>query len=209
MANFMANFYTQHIFPSLVEWTMAGEPFRTYRRQLLTEATGEVLEIGFGTGLNLPHYGDRPRSLTLVDPNQGMQALAQARIAAAPFPVKVYQMGGEALPLEDASVDCVVSTWTLCSIAAVDQAMGEIHRVLRSGGRFLFLEHGLSDRPDVQRWQHRLTPIQRVIADGCHLDRNMGSLVERWFDRVEVDRFEAENLPAIVGTLYRGIATKA
>lgn len=203
------NLYSEWVFPRVLDWMMAGEPFRTYRQQLLAEAIGDVLEIGFGTGLNLPYYGDRVQSLHIIDPNPGMQKLAQPRLAQTQIPLEVQQLAGESLPMADDRFDTVVSTWTLCSITGIDQALGQIHRVLKPGGRFLFMEHGLSDRPEVQRWQRRLTPVQRVIADGCHLDRDIAALVGQWFSDCTWERFEEPNLPAIGGTFYRGVATKS
>ena len=203
------NLYTEWVFPRMLDWMMAGEPFQTYRQQLLHAAIGDVLEIGFGTGLNLPHYSDRVQSLTVIDPNPGMQQLAQPRLAQTSLPVTVQQLAGESLPMADDRFDTVVSTWTLCSIAGLEQALGEIHRVLKPGGQFLFIEHGLSERPEVQRWQRRLTPVQRVIADGCHLDRDIAMLVGQWFADLTWERFEAPSFPAIGGTFYRGVAHKA
>lgn len=203
------NLYNEWVFPRLLDWLMAGEPFQTYRQQLLAAAIGDVLEIGFGTGLNLPYYGDRVQSLSVIDPNPGMQKLAQPRLAQTQIPLEVQQLAGESLPMADDRFDTVVSTWTLCSIAGLDQALGEIHRVLKPGGRFLFIEHGLSDRPEVQRWQRQLTPLERVIADGCHLDREIAALVGQWFGDCTWERFEAPGLPAISGTFYRGRAIKA
>lgn len=203
------NLYNEWVFPRLLDWLMAGEPFQTYRQQLLAAAIGDVLEIGFGTGLNLPYYGDRVQSLSVIDPNPGMQKLAQPRLAQTQIPLEVQQLAGESLPMADDRFDTVVSTWTLCSIAGLDQALGEIHRVLKPGGRFLFIEHGLSDRPEVQRWQRQLTPLERVIADGCHLDREIAALVGQWFQDCTWERFEAPGLPAISGTFYRGRAIKA
>ena len=117
------------------------------RSELLADVGGEVLEIGFGTGLNLPHYPEHVRRITTVDPNPGMNKLARRRIAESGIAVDQRALGGEALPFEDETFDCVVSTWTLCSIPEVGRALGEVYRVLRPGGRFVFLEHGLSDDP--------------------------------------------------------------
>jgi SAM-dependent methyltransferase len=118
-------------------------------------------------------------------------------------------LSGEALPFVDESFACVVSTWTLCSIPDAGRALGEVHRVLRAGGRFLFLEHGLSEDSSVQRWQRRLNPIQRVLGDGCRLDLDVSALVgSRPFAGLHVERFEMERVPRTHGTMYRGVATK-
>ncbi|WP_281259036.1 class I SAM-dependent methyltransferase [Stenomitos frigidus] len=188
---------------------MSSETFTHYRQQVLANVQGEVLEIGFGTGLNLPYYPNRVEKITTVDPNAGANALAQKRIRASTIAIDNRVLNGENLPMADNTFDSVVSTWTLCSIANVEQALREIHRVLKPGGRFFFIEHGLSDDPTVQRWQNRLTPLQRVIADGCHLNRNIQQLVRQQFASVTLETFYAEHTPKVLGYLYQGIATKA
>src|SRR5207302_2359277 len=127
---------------------------------LLTHANGDILEIGFGTGLNLPHYPPHVRKLTTVDPNVGMYRKARRRIKRAGVEVDQRVLGGERLPFEDRTFDCVVSTFTLCSIEGVAQALQEVYRGLKAGGKFLFLEHGLSPPLNVQKWQHRLNWLQ-------------------------------------------------
>ncbi len=179
-----------------------------YREEVLADVSGEVLEIGFGTGLNLPYYPDRVQRITTVDPNPGMNALAKKRIQKSAIAVDSQLLSGENLPMADNSFDSVVSTWTLCSIPNVEQALSEIYRVLKPGGKFFFIEHGLSHDRSVQIWQHRLTPIQKVIADGCHLDRNIWQLVESHFDAVKIEQFAANQLPKIVGYFYKGHALK-
>jgi len=203
------NLYSQFLFPRLLDVAMAGQPFPRYREDLLREVTGDVLEIGFGTGLNLKHYPAGVRQLATVDPNPGVNQLAQKRIAASGVTVNHYCLSGEALPMADGSFDSVVSTWVLCSIPDVAGAIAEVHRVLRPGGRFFFIEHGLSDEPRLQPWQRRLTPIQKVIGDGCHLDRDIAALVQAQFERVDYRTFYGDRLPKVAGFMYQGIATKA
>jgi len=200
--------YSQILFPRLLDWTMSGEPFDQYRRSVLAEAWGNVLEIGFGTGLNLPHYPNPVQRLIVVDVNPGMNALAQKRIRASAIPVESRVLNGESLPMGDQEFDCVVSTWTLCSIQRIDQALGEIYRVLKPGGQFFFIEHGLSTEPNIQTWQNRLTPLQRKIADGCHLNRNIQRIIEEKFENLSLTQFYAENLPKVLGYMYQGVATK-
>lgn len=202
-------FYSQVLFPRLLDWSMSTPELSTYRAELLSQSTGKVLEIGFGTGLNLPHYPSTVHQLSIVEANPGMQKLAQKRLAAAKVPVEQYILNGERLPMANDTFDSVVSTWTLCSIAKVAQALAEIYRVLKPGGQFLFIEHGLSDRPDIQVWQNRLTPLQKIIGDGCHLNRNIQALVEHQFEQVTVERFMMPKLPAVSAYTYKGIATKA
>jgi ubiquinone/menaquinone biosynthesis C-methylase UbiE len=203
------NIYSRLIFPTLIDRVMSGEDFASYRRKLLADATGSVLEIGFGTGLNLAYYpSDKVQKITTVDVNPGMNNLAQERIATSPISVNYQVLNGEKLPMADATFDTVVSTWTLCSIKHVESAIAEIYRVLKPGGKFLFIEHGLSNEPKIQTWQHRLTPIQKIIADGCHLDREIKSLIAKQFANLSVEEFYAHNKPKIGGYFYQGIATK-
>ncbi|MEM7648810.1 MAG: class I SAM-dependent methyltransferase [Cyanobacteria bacterium P01_A01_bin.70] len=200
--------YGQWILPRLLDWSMSGSPFTEYRQQLLAEVTGDVLEIGFGTGLNLAYYPTTVSSLTVIEPNPGMGEIAAPRLAHSPLPVTSLPLRGEHLDLADATFDWVVSTWTLCSIAGIDQALQEIHRVLKPGGKFTFIEHGLSADPKLQAWQQRLTPLQKRIADGCHLDRAIADLVQAHFPTVTVDTFYAEGLPKVGGYFYQGVAVK-
>ena len=201
--------YSSVIFPRLCDWMMDDPRLAKLRREALAEVGGEVLEIGFGTGLNLPHYPEPIRRITTVDPNPGMNRLARRRIAGSGIEVDQRVLSGEALPLEDESFDSVVSTWTLCSIPDVRRALGEVYRVLKPGGRFVFLEHGLSNDDKVRRWQRRLNPIQRRLADGCRLDLEIEAVVRgQPFRDVKVDHFVLERTPRTHGTMYRGAATK-
>jgi ubiquinone/menaquinone biosynthesis C-methylase UbiE len=202
-------FYSQVLFPRLLDWSMSTPELGACRAELLSQATGKVLEIGFGTGLNLAYYPSGVRQLAIVEANPGVHKLSQKRLATAQIPVEQYILNGEQLPMANDVFDCVVSTWTLCSIAKVEQALAEIYRVLKPGGRFLFIEHGLSDRPSLQVWQNRLTPLQKVIGDGCHLNRNIQALVEHQFEQVTLERFTMPKLPAVAAYMYKGTATKA
>jgi ubiquinone/menaquinone biosynthesis C-methylase UbiE len=179
------------------------------RRDLLAGASGDILEIGFGTGLNLEHYPEHVRRITAIDPGEGMSRIARRRIAGNLRSVDLRIQTAEALPFDDDTFDCVVSTWTLCSIPDVSRAIGEIARVLRPGGRFLFLEHGLAESTGVQRWQHRLTPLQRRLAGGCCLNLDIGGLVRSApFGQVEIERFLMEGTPRLLGSMYRGLAVR-
>ena len=197
------------IFPRLCDRLLNQPLVAKHRRQLLATAWGDVLEVGFGTGLNLPYYPTQVRRITTVDPNPGMHRLAQRRDRRAGIEVDQRVRSGERLPFEGATFDCVVSTFTLCSIEDVGQALGEVYRVLRPGGQFLFLEHGLSPEPKVQTWQRRLNRLEMWLADGCHLDRNMKDLVAAQpFSSVDVEEFYLERMPRTHGCLYQGIARK-
>lgn len=201
-------FYSSVVLPRLLDWSMSDPNWAKYRQSLLSEVQGEVLEIGFGTGLNLAYYPDHIDRITVIDRNPGMHRLAERRIRESGKRVENLVLNSERLPMADNRFDSVVSTWTLCSIAQVEQALQEIHRVLKPGGKFFFVEHGLSPNPKVQTWQHRLTPIQKVIGDGCHLDRDIEQIVKRQFDHVEIQQFTPEKMPDLIAHLYRGVATK-
>ena len=200
--------YSQIIFPRLCDIFLNTPLVARHRRGLLANAFGDVLEIGFGTGLNLTHYPKQVRKITTVDPNAGMHRLAQKRIKKTGIEVDQRVLSGGRLPFEDNRFDCVVSTFTLCSIENVGQALSEIYRVIKSGGRFLFLEHGLCPESNVQKWQRRLNWLQIHLADGCRLDRNIKELViAQPFASVEIQEFYLEETPKTHGYMYRGTAT--
>lgn len=204
------NLYRRVIFPQLLDLALSGERMERYRRQLLAHVQGSVLEIGFGTGLNLPCYPEHIRKITGVDPNPGMGSLARRRIASSPIAVDWQVADAQELPFPSQSFDSVVSTWTLCSIPNVAKALGEIRRALRAGGKLFFLEHGLSEDPQVQRWQNCLNPIQKVIADGCNLNRDMARLIQGAGFRFEqLERFYMPDQPRFIGYTYQGIALPA
>jgi ubiquinone/menaquinone biosynthesis C-methylase UbiE len=188
---------------------MSRPAFSEQRVAVLKDVSGDILEIGFGTGLNLPHYPASVSRLVTIEPNPGMVRYAARQIADSAIDVEQHESSGESLPLADASFDTVVSTWTLCSIPDVEQALREVRRVLKPGGRFLFLEHGLSPDPAVARWQQRLNPLQQRLGDGCHLNRNMRELVaDTGFSQLSCSNFYFENTPKFVGYMYRGMAVR-
>jgi len=159
--------------------------------------------------LNLPHYPAGVCKITTVDPNVGMHRIAQKRTKQSRIEVDQRVLSGEQLPFEDNHFDCVVSTFTLCSIGDVDQALSEVYRVLKPGGKFLFLEHGLSPEPKIQKWQARLNWLEMNLFDGCQLNRNIKTLiVTQPFSSVEVEEFYLEKTPKTHGYFYQGIATK-
>ena len=201
--------YSRVIFPRLCDFVLNTPLVAQHRRELLSNVSGEILEIGFGTGLNLPHYPNHVRKITVVDPNPGMHGLAQKQVRQTPIEVDQRILSGEQLPFENETFDCAISTFTLCSIQDVRRALAEVYRVLRPGGRFLLLEHGLCPDPQVQKWQRRLNWLQRHLADNCHLDRNMRELVATQpFASIEIEEFYLEKTPRTHGYLYRGMARK-
>jgi SAM-dependent methyltransferase len=199
------NAYIRTIFPHLMDVALATPEITRLRRALLADVRGDILEIGFGTGLNLPCYPAHVRRLTTVDVQR--QALAEPRLAASPIAVEQHTLSAEGLPFEAARFDSVVSTWTLCSIPNAVRALGEVRRVLRPGGRFFFLEHGLSPERSVQLWQHMLTPVYRLAACGCHLNREIAALIERGGLRfLSLERFYLPHEWKHTGYTFRGIA---
>lgn len=190
---------------------MRWEPFWSLRRALLRDLRGEILEIGAGTGLNFRHYPAAVTRLVTVDPNPGMSDKARRRAQRVPFPVEHIQVSAESLPLDSDQFDAVVATWTLCSIPDPETALREVRRVLRPGGTFHYIEHGLAPDADasVQKWQHRLTPVQKIIADGCHLNRNIEAIIRDSGFEIRTQRtFYLRGSPRTLGYFYEGIATK-
>jgi ubiquinone/menaquinone biosynthesis C-methylase UbiE len=202
-------FYSRAVLPFLCDFGLDRPFVARYRRELLAHAGGEILEIGFGTGLNLPLYPTQVRKVTTVEPNVGMYRRARRRINEVEIEIDQRAGEGERLPFDDRTFDCVVSTFTLCSIENVAKALGEVYRVLKSGGELLFLEHGLSPELNVQKWQRRLNWLQMRLAGGCHLDRNIRALISgQPFASVSAEEFYMEKTPRTHGYMYRGIATK-
>ena len=199
--------YATYIFPRLMDWVLRGERFQTERRLLLTPVHGVVLEIGFGTGLNLPHYPTTVTALHTVDPAPLLPYRVAVRVAQASFPVHIQHVSAERLPYDDASFDYAVSTFTLCTIPDPARALRDIRRVLKPDGHFLFLEHGRSDDPLIARWQDRLNPLQHGLACGCNLNRRIDRLVLDAGLRLEqLDRYCLPGVPRIGGEMYRGTA---
>lgn len=169
--------WTDRILPHLVERALSTGDVMKERQRVCARLRGQVLEIGFGSGLNIVKYSDAVDSVAAVEPSDVAWRMSAERRAAAPVPITRSGLDGQALDEPDASFDTVLSTYTLCTIPDVDGALAEIHRVLRPGGSFEFLEHGLSPEQGVARWQHRLDPLQKATAGGCHLTRDMPELI--------------------------------
>jgi ubiquinone/menaquinone biosynthesis C-methylase UbiE len=171
-------FYADRVLPHLIQLGMRQELLLPIRRRLANAARGRVLEIGIGAGLNLPLYGAAVTEVIGLDSSRPLLDMASSAASRAPVRVRLHEASADCLPFHDGSVDTVVSTWTLCSIADVRSALDEARRVLSIDGRFLFAEHGLAPDTRVQQWQHRLTPVWKRIAGGCHLDRDIRALIE-------------------------------
>jgi len=200
-------FWSRWVFPRLCHRTLKGGAFRDLRRELLSAAEGRVLELGSGTGLNFPLYPPAVGHVDALDPNPGMHELARRGLEEGDeldHRVELHEGRGEELPFAEGVFDTVVATWTLCSVGEPARALAEAHRVLVPGGRLLLLEHGASHEPKVARWQERLTPIQRRVADGCHLDRDFSALLTASpLEIRDEERFYLEGAPKIAGYHYR------
>lgn len=198
--------YQDHILPRCIDWVMRNEPNDLLRNSLLKEVKGAVLEVGFGSGLNLPHYSSQVDRLYALDPSLLGRRLAQPRIEAAPFPVEFVELEDHRFALPDQSVDAVVSTWTLCTIPDPVAALREILRVLKSDGRYYFLEHGLSPERRVARFQQLWNPIQKTIGGGCHVNRKIDRLIlDSGLHILEQSNFYNES-PKFLSYMYRGMA---
>ena len=174
-------------------------------------AEGDVLEVGFGTALNLQSYGPAVKSLVGVDPMDVADVdSVQRRIAQAPFPIERQTLRADGgLPFDSHRFDCVVTTWTLCSIPDVARALEEMRRVLKPGGLYLFIEHGRAESDVTARWQDRVNPLWKRVCDGCNINRKIDRLVEAGgFELKSLDRFRAKG-PSIAAAMYRGVATRA
>jgi ubiquinone/menaquinone biosynthesis C-methylase UbiE len=170
-------FYQDRIVPMLTSLSMRNRHLAAYRDRVVPAASGRVLEVGVGSGLNLPRYSADVQQLIGLEPSPKLLNMAR-QVGHRSFPVNLIEGSAEKIPLEKASVDTVVTTWTLCTIPEVDSALHEMRRALKPGGRLLFVEHGRSPDPNVVWWQDWLTPICKRVGGGCHLNRAIASLIE-------------------------------
>lgn len=202
------SFYQDQILPRFINVAVGGREFARIRQRVAADLAGEVLEVGFGSGLNVPHYPPAVRRVQAVDPATVGRKLAARRVASSPVPVEYVGTDGQVLPLDSASVDHVLVTWTLCTIPDARRALREIHRVLRPGGELHFVEHGRSPAPDVARWQDRLTPLQRWMFGGCHLNRPIEALVaDADLEVRRIDNYYMRG-PKALGYMFEGVASK-
>jgi ubiquinone/menaquinone biosynthesis C-methylase UbiE len=199
-------FYEDEVVPRLTELVMSRRELTPIRARVAASLDGDVLEVGFGSGLNVPHYPPAVIHVRAVDPATVGRRLAAKRIASSTVPVEYAGLDGQALSQESASIDHVLTTWTLCSIPDVDRALNEIRRVLRPGGLFHFVEHGRSPDRKVAGWQDRLTPLQRRLAGGCHLNRPIDQLVRNaGLELLRLENYYV-NGPRAFGYTFEGVA---
>jgi ubiquinone/menaquinone biosynthesis C-methylase UbiE len=203
-------FYDDRVLPHIINVVMNTGETRRIRGEVCADLKGEVLEIGFGTGHNLPFIPNTVTKLLAVEPSGRSVGLAQERIAATEVPVEVIGLDGQKLPVADASVDAVLCTWSLCTIPDAVAAVAEARRVLKPGGTFHFVEHGRSPDAKVRTWQDRLNGFQNRIAGGCNLNRDISGLIEAGGMQItKLDKYYAKGEPKAFGSLYQGVATGA
>jgi ubiquinone/menaquinone biosynthesis C-methylase UbiE len=203
-------FYDKWVLPRFLNFMCGTKEVGEERRKALAGVSGSVLEVGFGSGLNLPFYPEGVRRVVAVDPSRAGAKLARKRIEAARFPVEYLPIGGEAITAPDHSFDCVVSTFTLCTIPDPAAALEQMRRVLKPGGKLFFAEHGLSTDPTVQRWQHRLNRIQNFVCGGCNMNRDIRRIVgAAGFAFDQVDQYYMQGAPKFAGFMTRGVASAA
>ena len=205
-------FWTEQVVPRFTDKMLGTREVTEHRRRVLDGLEGAVVEIGFGSGLNVPLYPLDVTTVYAVDPSSVARKLSAPRVDASPVTVEFVGLDGASLPLGEASVDGAVSTFTLCTIPDVASAVREVHRVLRPGGTFHFLEHGLCPDPSVAQWQHRLDGLQQRVAGGCHLDRPIETLVrDAGFEITDLhnDQLAGPRFMRPWSYLYEGVATKA
>ncbi|HEX8012130.1 MAG TPA: class I SAM-dependent methyltransferase [Casimicrobiaceae bacterium] len=203
------NLYERWILPPLLDFALRNKEATRFREQVVPAARGVALEVGVGSGLNLRFYRNQLERLVAVDPSADLLRMAKKRARGAAFPVEFLLRSGEELPLEAASIDTVVVTFTLCTIAEPVKALREMRRVLKPGGELLFAEHGLAPDPAVRRWQRRLSPLWRRVAGGCNLDRKIDELIGSAGFRLVALSTEYAKGPRPMSYIYFGRASAA
>jgi len=202
-------FYSRHIAPYLVHGACSLGIITEQRQKVVPLASGNVLEVGIGSGLNIPHYdASKVKSVIGVDPDPKMYEIGESRRQHAVFNLEVLQQGAEDMPLESASIDTALVTYTFCSIPEPDLALAEIRRVLKPTGTLLFCEHGRSTNASTAKWQDRVNPIWKSLAGGCNINRNMADLISgAGFKIDELNNYSLSGTPGLVGFHYRGSAS--
>ena len=202
-------FYAEQIVPRIQNKVMDRPDMRDVRARVTAGLSGEVVEVGFGTGLNAPCYPPEVTKVAAVEPSTLCMRLAQPRIANTSAKVELAGLTGESLDLPSDAFDGALSTWTLCTIPNVDAALAEIRRVLKPGGSFHFVEHGHAPDPGVAKWQARIEPPWKHVAGGCHLTRPMPELIERAGFRIDaLDTYYMKGEPKAFGYTFEGVARK-
>jgi ubiquinone/menaquinone biosynthesis C-methylase UbiE len=199
--------YGEHVLPRILNVVGAMKVTEPLRNRVCAGLEGDVVEIGFGSGLNIPFYPDRVARVAAVEPADVGWKLADKRLRATSIPVERSALDGQSLPFADDSYDCALSSWTLCTIPDVAAALSEVRRVLKPGGTLHFVEHGLAPDESVRRWQRRLEPIQKRAFGGCHLTRPVVQLLtDAGFEITELDVFYEEGAPKFLAADSLGTA---
>jgi ubiquinone/menaquinone biosynthesis C-methylase UbiE len=199
--------YGEHVLPRIVDTLCNMKVARPQRQRVCQGLAGEVVEIGFGSGLNVPFYPPAVTRVAAIEPADVGWKLAEQRVGATTIPVERSGLDGQALPFPDDSFDAALSTWTMCTIPEVEAALRELRRVLKPGGELHFVEHGLAPDENVRRWQHRLDPLQQRVFGGCHLTRPIVDLVRgAGFTIRELDTYYEEGSPKVLGANSLGVA---
>jgi len=204
------SFYENHVLPFVIDLACSMQPIMDLRSQVVPRCHGTVLEVGAGSGINFALYN--PATITKVyalEPSEGMRQKAQKNLSRSPVPVEWLGLPGEQIPLADNSVDCVLLTYTLCTIPDYATALKQMHRVLKPGGQLFFCEHGRAPDADVVKWQNRLTPTWKKWAGGCHLNRPIADYIrEAGFSITEQENNYMDKAPRFVSYMYYGLAVK-
>lgn len=202
-------FYADRIVPRLVDFTCGTAATGPARTRVCAGLRGRVVEIGFGSGLNVPYYPDAVEAVGAVEPADLAWKLASGRVAAAAIPIDRSGLDGQSLPFADHSFDTALSTWTMCTIPDADAALRELHRVLKPGGTLHFVEHGRAPDQQVRQWQRRIEPIHTRVAGGCHLTRDIPALIRAaGFEIRELDTFYEKGTPKVFGAFALGVAAR-
>ncbi len=201
------NFYNKYVLPKLTHWVCSQNEITRVRKDYVPLAKGKILEVGIGSGLNLPHYDpSRVQKIWGLDPSNQLIKVAKERAGKMPFDVEFIEQSGEDIPIENNSMDSVLVTYTLCSIPDVLKALNEINRVLKPDGELIFCEHGRAPDDMINKWQDRITPAWTKVSGGCHLNRDISKLInESGFKIVKFDQLYSSPLK-IVSFNYRGVA---
>jgi ubiquinone/menaquinone biosynthesis C-methylase UbiE len=203
-------FYAEQVLPRFQDKAMDRRDMREVRARVTSGLSGDVVEVGFGTGLNAPHYPAEVARVAAVEPSTLCMRIAQPRIARTSAKVELAGLTDEALDLPAEGFDAALSTWTLCTIPNADAALDEIRRVLKPGGRFHFVEHGHAPDGGIARWQARIEPPWKRLAGGCHLTRRIPELIERAGFHIDaLDTYYMKGEPKMFGYTYEGVATKS
>lgn len=202
-------FYAKYVLPRIIDLAMRNKEAARLRAAWIPRAVGDVLEVGIGSGLNLPLYSDAVQRIYGVDPSPELQRMARKKAVADSIELQFFlQSAEERLPLPDASIDTVIVTWALCSIADPSRALLQMNRVLKTSGRFIFVEHGRSPDPGVAVWQERITPVWKHIGGGCHLNRKIDTLVKAAGFRITELKTCYLPGPRMMSYTYQGIAER-